>query len=41
MKTASFSLALLTGAVAVALIGMGMERFFLRRLKGVLVTVVA
>ena len=33
-KTASFSLALLTGAVAVALIGMGMERFFLRRLKG-------
>jgi branched-chain amino acid transport system permease protein len=33
-KTASFALALLTGAVAVALIGMGMERFFLRRLKG-------
>ncbi len=33
-KTASFALALLAGAVAVALIGMGMERFFLRRLKG-------
>jgi branched-chain amino acid transport system permease protein len=33
-KTASFTLALFTGAVAVALIGMGMERFFLRRLKG-------
>jgi branched-chain amino acid transport system permease protein len=33
-KTASFALALVTGAVAVALIGMGMERFLLRRLKG-------
>jgi branched-chain amino acid transport system permease protein len=33
-KTASFALALLAGAVAVALIGMGMERLFLRRLKG-------
>ena len=33
-KTASFGLALVSGAVAIALIGMGMERFFLRRLKG-------
>lgn len=33
-KTRSFTLALLCGAVAVALIGMGMERAFLRRLQG-------
>ncbi len=33
-KTASFWLALAVGAVAIALIGMGMERLFLRRLKG-------
>jgi branched-chain amino acid transport system permease protein len=33
-KTQSFALALLAAAVAVALIGMGMERFFLRRLRG-------
>src|SRR5688572_1826114 len=34
LHSKSFVLALLGGAVAVALIGMGMERFFLRRLKG-------
>jgi branched-chain amino acid transport system permease protein len=33
-KTKSFPLALLSGAVAVALIGIGMERLFLRRLPG-------
>jgi branched-chain amino acid transport system permease protein len=33
-RTGSFPLALLAGAVAVALIGVGMERLFLRRLKG-------
>jgi branched-chain amino acid transport system permease protein len=32
-QTESFPLALLAGAVAVALIGVGMERLFLRRLK--------
>jgi branched-chain amino acid transport system permease protein len=32
-QTKSFPLALITGAVAVALVGVGMERFFLRRLK--------
>jgi branched-chain amino acid transport system permease protein len=34
LRTQSFALALLGGAVAIALIGMGMERFFLRRLRG-------
>src|SRR5258705_24221 len=34
LRTKSFALALLGGAVAIALIGMGMERFFLRRLRG-------
>ena len=33
-KTKSFPLALLCGAVAIALVGIGMERFFLRRLAG-------
>src|SRR4249920_1044587 len=33
-KTASFGLALFAGALAVALIGMGMERLFLRRISG-------
>jgi branched-chain amino acid transport system permease protein len=33
-KTRSFPLALLSGAVAIALIGIGMERLFLRRLPG-------
>ena len=33
-KTASFWLALAAGAMSVALIGMGMERLFLRRLRG-------
>ncbi|HTO11254.1 MAG TPA: branched-chain amino acid ABC transporter permease [Candidatus Binatia bacterium] len=33
-KTKSFPLALLCGAVAVALVGVGMERLFLRRLPG-------
>ena len=32
-QTKSFPLALVTGAVAVALVGVGMERLFLRRLK--------
>jgi len=32
-RTGSFSLALLSGALAVALIGLGMERLFLRRLQ--------
>jgi branched-chain amino acid transport system permease protein len=32
-RTSSFPLALLTGMLAVALIGVGMERFFLRRLR--------
>jgi branched-chain amino acid transport system permease protein len=31
---ASFALACVAGAVAIALVGMGMERFFLRRLRG-------
>src|SRR5256885_14340142 len=30
-RTHSFALALLSGALAVALVGLGMERFFLRR----------
>src|SRR5258706_12297605 len=34
LRSKSFPLALLGGAVAIALIGMGMERFFLRRLRG-------
>jgi branched-chain amino acid transport system permease protein len=34
LRSKSFALALLGGAVAIALIGMGMERFFLRRLRG-------
>jgi branched-chain amino acid transport system permease protein len=34
LQTRSFVLALLGGAVAIALIGVGMERLFLRRLKG-------
>jgi len=34
LRSRSFVAALLGGAVAVALIGMGMERLFLRRLKG-------
>jgi branched-chain amino acid transport system permease protein len=33
-KTKSFPLALLCGAVAIALVGVGMERLFLRRLAG-------
>ncbi len=32
-RTGSFALAILSGALAVALIGVGMERFFLRRLQ--------
>src|SRR5207253_3908373 len=32
-RTKSFPLALLSGALSVALIGLGMERFFLRRLS--------
>src|SRR6185503_14592100 len=34
LRSRSFAAALLGGALAVALIGMGMERLFLRRLKG-------
>jgi branched-chain amino acid transport system permease protein len=34
LRTKSFGLACLAGAVAIALVGMGMERFFLRRLRG-------
>jgi hypothetical protein len=34
LRTQSFALACLAGAVAIGLIGMGMERFFLRRLRG-------
>ena len=34
LRTNSFVLACLAGAVAIALVGMGMERFFLRRLRG-------
>ena len=34
LRTQSFALACLAGAVAIALVGMGMERFFLRRLRG-------
>jgi len=34
LRSKSFALAMLGGAVAIALIGMGMERFFLRRLRG-------
>jgi len=34
LYTKSFALACLAGAVAIALVGMGMERFFLRRLRG-------
>ena len=34
LRTKSFTLACLAGAVAIALVGMGMERFFLRRLRG-------
>jgi branched-chain amino acid transport system permease protein len=33
-RTGSFLLALLTGAIAIALVGMAMERLFLRRLPG-------
>jgi branched-chain amino acid transport system permease protein len=33
LRTRSFGLACLAGAVALALVGMGMERFFLRRLR--------
>ena len=33
-RTGSFLVALLAGALAIALIGVGMERFFLRRLAG-------
>jgi branched-chain amino acid transport system permease protein len=33
-RTGSFAAALLTGALALALVGVGMERFFLRRLPG-------
>ncbi|HTU02636.1 MAG TPA: branched-chain amino acid ABC transporter permease [Candidatus Sulfotelmatobacter sp.] len=33
-RTSSFPLALFSGALAVALIGLGMERLFLRRLRG-------
>src|SRR5437763_8564129 len=32
-RTGSFALALLTGALAIALVGLGMERLFLRRLS--------
>lgn len=34
LRTRSFVLALLAGTVAIALVGMGMERLFLRRLRG-------
>jgi len=34
LYTKSFAMACLAGAVAFALVGMGMERFFLRRLRG-------
>jgi branched-chain amino acid transport system permease protein len=34
LRTRSFALALLAGTVAIALVGMGMERLFLRRLRG-------
>ena len=34
LRTRSFALACLGGAVAIALVGIGMERFFLRRLRG-------
>ncbi len=34
LYTKSFAMACLAGAVAIALVGMGMERFFLRRLRG-------
>jgi branched-chain amino acid transport system permease protein len=33
-RTGSYALALLSGAVAIALVGLGMERLFLRRLPG-------
>jgi len=33
-RTGSFTAALLAGALALALVGVGMERFFLRRLPG-------
>src|SRR5438067_2685411 len=33
-RTSTFPLALLAGAVAIALVGIGMERLFLRRLAG-------
>ena len=34
LRTRSFALAVLAGTVAIALVGMGMERLFLRRLRG-------
>jgi branched-chain amino acid transport system permease protein len=34
LYTKSYTLALLAGAVAIGLVGVGMERFFLRRLRG-------
>ena len=34
LRTKSFTLACLAAAVAIGLVGMGMERFFLRRLQG-------
>jgi len=34
LYTKSFAMACLAGAVSIALVGMGMERFFLRRLRG-------
>ena len=34
LRTKSFTVACLAAAVAIALVGMGMERFFLRRLRG-------
>ena len=34
LRTQSFAMACLLGALAIALVGIGMERFFLRRLRG-------